>query len=366
MIYPLMWRSKMNFIPSSRGEFAEFLLNHPEIYFHLTFRRPVKKPAITVRTMSEYELDLYRQRYSNEEPYTTSSGRVIKRKLPTIISTTPHRPANVQKRPNVPFECDKCGMACDVKHRLIAHLKCHLSGQKHKCDICNKTFGNVQSIRKHCEVAHRDVNPYKEKRFKCEDCPKRYLTDFLLSQHRLSHENLKSQRCPYCSFATNAPYDLKNHIKRIHEATKDYPCVEEGCKKAFKRRCDMENHRKSVHSHIKIYVKCPKCEVIVLEKGLQSHIINRHSERALKKPYVCKICGKAERYEKNLQRHFEAVHEPTDRGVRYPCPECQQVFFRRRELNAHSFDHYLGQIYECQLCLNKYKTKKELTNHVSC
>lgn len=214
-------------------------------------------------------------------------------------------------------------------------------------------------------MAHRNDNPFKQKKFQCELCPKRYLTEFLLAQHRLSHENRKSQKCTQCNFATNALYDLKNHIKRIHNATKDFLCPEEGCGKAFKRRCDMENHRKTVHTDIKIYVKCPVCDVIVLEKGLQSHMINRHSEKAKQKPFVCQVCGRAERYEKNLQRHYEAVHEPVNRGVIYPCNECPQTFFRRRELTAHSFEHFTGIVYECQECGNKYKSKKELTNHVS-
>lgn len=181
----------------------------------------------------------------------------------------------------------------------------------------------------------------------------------------LSHENLKAQKCVLCPFETNTVYDLQNHVKRVHFATKTYECLEPGCKKSFKRRCDMENHRKSVHSKIKIYVKCPTCDVIVLEKGLQSHMINRHSEKAMKKPFVCTICGKAERYEKNLQRHYESVHDPQDRGISYECPECSQTFFRRRDLTAHSFEHFTGTIHECGECGNKYKSKKDLTNHVS-
>lgn len=66
---------------------------------------------------------------------------------------------------------------------------------------------------------------------------------------------------------------------------------------------------------------------------------------------------------KVLQRHYFAVHEPRNRGVIYQCPLCPQFFYRRRDVTAHSFEHYEGEIFECLVCNNKYKTKKELNNH---
>lgn len=316
--------------------------------------------------MNKHDVELYRRKKLGET-ITSSSGRIIKRKLPPIFPQPPFKPINIPKKANVPFECDKCGMSVETKIRLLSHLRGHMRGRKHRCNYCERTFCNIVSLKKHCAVAHCNIEdiPFKEKRFQCDQCPKRYLTEFLLGQHKLSHENLKNQKCTQCSFATNAPYDLKNHIKRIHQATKDFVCQTDGCGKGFKRRCDMENHRKSVHTQLKVYVKCPTCDVIVLEKGLQSHLINRHSEKASIKPFVCQVCGKAERYEKNLKRHYEAVHEPVDRGIIYECNKCPATFNRRRNMTAHSFEHFQGTVYPCEECGNKYKSKKELTNHVS-
>lgn len=300
-----------------------------------------------------------------EETITSSSGRVIKRKLPQefVISSPPKGVVTIKKDKEV-SSCDICGETFISKAKLIEHVNDH-SHRFHKCLFCERVFGKVMNLRKHYQDDHPDSNPYKEKKFHCHLCPKKYLTDFLLGQHMLSHENLKSQKCALCDFATNTLYDLKNHFRRIHQASKDFECTEKNCGKTFKRRCDMENHRKSVHTLFKVYVKCPVCEVIVLEKGLQSHMINRHSEKSTLKPYKCSYCGKAERYEKNLIRHIESVHEPADRGVTYHCDKCPLSFYRRRELTAHSFIHFSGTIYQCTLCDNKYKSKKELTNHVS-
>lgn len=326
------------------------------VEYEAVVKTPKKKtPAVVITNLSK----------PVEEVVTSSSGRIIKRKFPQIIASyTIKHLVNLPKKTNMAYECDKCGKKYDSKNNLSAHLRNHLKEKKCPCYHCELTFKNLSSLRTHYATAHKESNPFKTKKYQCDECPKKYISRTILNTHKLSHKNLKDQKCLRCSFATNSPYDLKNHIKRMHDSTKDYPCSEKDCEKSFKRRCDMENHKKSVHSMMKIYVKCPQCEVIVLEKGLQSHIINRHSEKASYKPFVCSVCGKAERYLKVLQRHFESAHEPHDRGVIYPCPECDQQFFRRRELTAHSFDHFSGVVHACDRCGNKYKSKKELTNHV--
>ncbi|CRK95082.1 CLUMA_CG008560, isoform A [Clunio marinus] len=330
---------------------------------HQIEKMETKKPIVKVELQKNIGA-VHIKSENSAETITSSSGRIIKRKLPLLFTYSPFKPINLTKKPNIPYECDKCGMTLDTKSRLLSHLNSHVRGQKYKCEKCEKSFCNMMSMKKHCAAIHREANPFKEKRFKCDKCPKRYLTEFLLGQHKLSHLNLKNQKCNQCSFATNTIYDLKNHIKRIHQSVKSFPCTELNCGKSFKRRCDMENHKKSVHTTIKVYVKCPVCDVIILEKGLQSHMSNRHSEKGQNRPFECSICGKTERYESNLIRHVEAVHMPTDRGVTYHCPQCPQTFFRRRELTSHSFEHYTGVVHVCEECGNRYKSKKELTNHL--
>jgi KRAB domain-containing zinc finger protein len=302
-----------------------------------------------------------------ENVLKSSSGRIIKRKNPTIVKQSPISRSTTVNRiapKSQKFSCDSCGVKFESKNNLDEHLETHFACKKHKCKSCDESFTNLQKLKKHYDANHKkEMNPFKEKRFECDKCGKKYLTAHLLNLHSKSHENLREHKCLIdgCKFETNSPYDLNNHIRRIHNPTRDHECSE--CNKRFKRRCDMENHKKNVHTIVKTYVKCPICTTIVLEKGLQSHIINRHTEKAEHKPFECKLCGKRERYEKALQRHHEAVHEPKNRGVLYECGHCAQTFNRRRDANLHSFTHYTGTIYECIICGNKYKSRKELTNH---
>jgi hypothetical protein len=313
------------------------------------------KPAVVVRNLTEQEIE--------QQVVTSTSGRIIKRKQPTYI-TTQQRPSKTAKKGS--YACDCCNLTFNTKTALVAHMDTVKSiAVKNKCTSCDITFPSSSEFRAHNNSVHQISIPQtpKEKKYECDLCGKKYVSNHLLQIHKKSHENLKEYKCGTedCNFETNSPYDLNNHIKRKHNAVRSFECLI--CFKKFKRRCDLKNHTETVHSDVKTYVKCPKCEAIVLEKGLHSHVINRHSEKAKIKPYVCNICGKAERYEKNLQRHYDAVHEPKDRGVIYECPECPEKFYRRREMTAHSFVHFKGTVYICNMCGNKYKSKKELTNH---
>lgn len=311
-----------------------------------------KKPAIVVRNLTTTEIQ------KQQGVFKSSSGRIIKKKMPMVITTSYMRPSSHSKR--ACLSCDFCYVQLDSKANLVAHLASHQQEKMHKCLDCNSSFNTMIGLKRHYVMEH-NVMPAKEKRFKCEQCHKTYLTNHLLVIHLKSHDNLKEYKCEECPFETNSPYDLSNHVKRIHNPVRAYDCAK--CSKFFKRRCDLRNHYESVHSELKTYVKCPVCETIVLEKGLPSHMINRHSTKGMARPYVCNICGKAERYEKNLQRHYDSVHDPKDRGVIYSCTECEEVFYRRRELTAHSFVHYKGIVHSCETCGNNYKSKKELTNH---
>ena len=204
------------------------------------------KAAVTIRTLTPREIDQQRAKAAAEANIITSmssSGRIIRRKLPMQVAKISNKLASNSKKRNFLYQCDKCGIKMDTKFKLLVHFRSHRRNRFHHCPCCEKCFGNLVALKKHCAIFHAETNPFKEKRFQCDLCPKRYLTEFLLGQHQLSHENLKSQQCPQCPFATNAPYDLKNHIKRAHFPSKDFDCPEDNCDKSFKRRCDMENHR---------------------------------------------------------------------------------------------------------------------------
>lgn len=346
-------------------EARELPMKKPTIPQKLPFKEEEAKKTVIVRQLTTTEIQ---EQQTNL--ITSSSGRIIKKKMPLIVTTTYSpsaaslRSSNASKKSGN-FTCDFCFIKLDTKNALRLHLQEHndVNDDEHRCLHCDEIFPTAIALKQHYSLKHvaQVEENAKDKKFQCEKCERKYHTQHLLSMHMKSHQNLKEYKCKSCSFATNTPYDLNNHVKRMHNPVRPFECPT--CKKSFKRRCDVQNHCEAVHSELKTYVKCPVCETIVLEKGLHSHVLNRHSEKGMARPYVCTICGKAERYEKNLKRHIDSVHEPKDRGIIYPCPDCDEKFYRRRDLTAHSFEHFQGRVHICLTCGNKYKTRKELTNH---
>lgn len=97
-------------------------------------------------------------------------------------------------------------------------------------------------------------------------------------------------------------------------------------------------------------------------KNLKLHVDLQHGDRYKEKNCVCE-CGKAFRYQKQLQKHIEQVHQKTFLGREYCCLECDFITTRREELRKHSFEHYEGSVFCCKNCDLKFTTKKLLQIH---
>lgn len=144
-----------------------------------------------------------------------------------------------------------------------------------------------------------------------------------------------------------------------HERDRKYTCTT--CGKSYKK-ISLRQHEET-HNPIKIYVKCEICQKLMQMKNLKLHVELKHGDRYKDKNCVCE-CGKAFRYHKQLQKHREQVHEKVNIGNKsYRCVECAFVTTRLQELRKHSFEHYDGPVFECEICQLKFKTKKLLQIH---
>lgn len=134
------------------------------------FDEMAKKPKIA-RMAKPMDIKQEDSRHSPVVVITTlksSSGRLIRPKLPHILSPSTARPINIHKKANVPFECDQCGRMCASKSDLSLHLNQHLRGKKHPCQSCDTTFCNLAGLKKHYALVHPVENYFKEKRFQCD------------------------------------------------------------------------------------------------------------------------------------------------------------------------------------------------------
>lgn len=82
--------------------------------------------------------------------------------------------------------CPVCGKRCSIPSLLKKHMKVHAAGRNekiqerrrmknkpHRCEICNKGFLGVESLRKHTREQHFGEKRIYEKKHMCTACGKK-------------------------------------------------------------------------------------------------------------------------------------------------------------------------------------------------
>ena len=139
-----------------------------------------------------------------------------------------------------PFECPfpGCKKTYTIQSRLQFHLKIHSGKKQYICPFCSKAFNEKGNLKTH-ERFHSDKRPYK-----CNQCNKSYKTNGHLKDHiQIQHLKIKKFICEICQKKFGRISTLKSHIK-IHTGEKNYKCLIEGCNKYFAEKGNMEIHYK--------------------------------------------------------------------------------------------------------------------------
>ena len=258
------------------------------------------------------------------------------------------------------YQCDLCEFITDKKCRMLSHIRHHVATKRHKCKQCDKTFTNKISLHNHSMKLHgRGVFgsiEYSTKSSECSICH-RVFSEERLKYHMRLHE-APTFSCDKCSKKFRSQSTLDKHVSNNHLGQRKYTCSK--CGKNFKKLTILKQHEET-HNPYKIYVQCEICLTMMQMKSLKLHMEIKHGNRYNEKRFACE-CGKAFRYEKQLEKHNEAVHEKVNRGIVYACPDCELSFSRRSELREHSFEHYTGKLFICE-CGMKFKKQKLLTIH---
>lgn len=288
-----------------------------------------------------------------EEPELKETRKI--RKAKNLITPTVEQRSS---RPRLVYTCDYCGEKIKFKKKFIEHLKIHKS--RYKCSDCESAFKSNRQLAKHSMDVH-GVN-IKLMPFSCDVCDRRFDMRCSLQAHQLSHDdNARIHICKVCSAGFKSVGNLHRH-EVTHVETRDFHCPE--CTKSFKTKLALKIHKDSVHVDVKVFVNCPECNLIVLETTLKAHIKNQHTEEGRDKPFKCIDCEKTFRTEVHGLRHWSTVHDPKPLGVIYRCPECPEMeFYRQRDLKEHSFVHFDGFVFQCEVCLKKFTSKRLLSVH---
>lgn len=317
-----------------------------------TFKRHPLDNLENVDNVEEEELvessseDLNNEFYDEKLSRKLRSKKTFRRKNP-VLST--HLPK---------YECDLCDFNAPKKCEMLSHIRQHIARNRHRCKRCQETFKTKTELHSHSMKKHGrgaiGSTEYSKSSSQCPFCD-RVFSDSRMKYHLKLHER-PIYICDHCGNTFNSLKSFERHFP-VH-IERRFVCTT--CGKCFKTKTVLDNHEKSHNP--RIYVNCEICSTKIQTKNLKLHMEIIHGDRYKEKNQVCG-CGKAFRYEKQLEAHRKAVHEKVDRGVTYNCPECDLSFTRQSELREHSLDHFTGTISNCSECGKRFKTQKLLNHH---
>ena len=150
--------------------------------------------------------------------------------------------------------------------------------------------------------------------------------------------------CKYCSRVfegPNAPKNLREHTRLVHEGERNHKCST--CGKAFQSKNDMTRHVDSVH----------------LKKPVWQNL--RKNYPGGKKPIVersCEFCGEKFSHALTLRQHISSNHKDV---VRFECRACAKTCISKDTLYKHLQTNHENDDYQCKFCQELFKLifKKE-------
>ncbi|XP_075153921.1 hamlet isoform X2 [Haematobia irritans] len=186
----------------------------------------------------------------------------------------------------------------DNKDKSLDNLDPSLSDDENgfdiRCEVCDKTFVELERLDDHLIGAHH----FRKDEFLCELCSKRFCHRPVLLKHRaLAHNEIRKYPCENCTKVFCDPSNLQRHIRAHHIGARSHACPE--CGKTFATSSGLKQHT-HIHSSVK--------------------------------PFQCEVCFKAYTQFSNLCRH-KRMH--ADCRMQIKCNKCGQSFSTVTSLSKH-------------------------------
>lgn len=319
------------------------------------------------------------------------------------------------------YSCGTCNQAFKTRSDLGNHRRrIHIdAGDMYECKLCGKKFKIKNYLLKHGVVHNARIH-------KCLWCGNAFRTSRLLTSHQKNmhpflSERIKSTSAEGCSVTTrscpvversstrstcvdhsatgkeNTGEELSETISGCYSMSTPYSYQASGLSgvtvvdcnsvggraigavgveaadtsEAVFRDVDNEKYRgnsvgeQSGSATIQTFryndkeKQCDICGSILSSFYSLSEHKKRHTDA---RPYVCGICHKSFKVERDLVFHETHVHSD-ERS--FPCPMCGRSFKRKSELTNHKATHKDSRNIECQYCGKRFKAQRYLSAHRS-
>ena len=199
------------------------------------------------------------------------------------------------------FKCDTCEKSFHRNNALQIHMRVTHAEEKLKCQYCSMEFGSPMVLKYHINCTHFPQEPV---RIKCHLCDLTFKNkSYFENTHLKKIHSGNRSKCEICEKELRGEQELKMHMAVIHDTTKTHKC--DICEEYFVTMRDVRIHNYRYHEKtMEREFTCPYCDI---RKPTQ-HSIRKHVESAHCDNYMCEICNKWYKTERNLNRDKKEAH----------------------------------------------------------
>ena len=328
-----------------------------------TYKSTLAYHIKTIHKVKSEELEVPSNR-KNDGFISTLTSKDITNAANELENPPDSEIVSINHKDEMKAKCDKNNFSEALKKRNI------------KCQQCEESFDNENSLKYHFINVHKDAISNDEVSSLdsdesietprhcncCYICMEEFGSKLTLMKHKRETHNGKAKSCYKCGKSFMNYQNLEIHVKNIHFRTTQN-C--EICKANFIQSEILSKHRRSVHN------------VKTFNKSEASEITTAVSKNVEDIKHQCHLCTFNFSYKATLERHINASHNnKSDTNLEAKKghkPQNNETYFSEHVAKVgkndivtkiegnNSIKQEIG--HHCYACMKEFKNKKDLKAH---